>query len=385
MKVLVTDGESRAALTITRSLGRLGHQVHVCSERSPSLAGVSRYCTKFHRLPARDLGVEALVQQLTSLGEMIQPDKVVGVADKTLAVIHERLESWGKIVVPPAKDDYFEASDKVALFRTCKRVGIPVPDGMVVEGGELPPQDVFETFGSPLVVRPAMSWKVSGDRWIHGTVFVADTYSDLRDRLSLDEAYERPYLVQKYIDGYGSGLFLFADSGRLLATFAHKRLREKPPWGGVSTLCESVAVPEDMEAYVRQYVETTGWSGLAMFEFKRERKTDKAYLLEVNARPWGSISLAVDSGIDFPRLQLEGEGEHLVETQARLGTLMRWWWGDVDHYYLKEIENGRNKLSAVVRGLFRCVCSGPKASCWDTFSITDPIPFLVDAKEWVRG
>src|SRR5690242_2285365 len=43
-RILVTDGDQRAALALVRSLGRLGHDVYVCSTTAESLAGASRYC-----------------------------------------------------------------------------------------------------------------------------------------------------------------------------------------------------------------------------------------------------------------------------------------------------------------------------------------------------
>ncbi len=44
MRVLVTDGDSRAALAVVRSLGRRGHHVIVGARRSPALAQTSRHC-----------------------------------------------------------------------------------------------------------------------------------------------------------------------------------------------------------------------------------------------------------------------------------------------------------------------------------------------------
>jgi hypothetical protein len=43
-----------------------------------------------------------------------------------------------------------------------------------------------------------------------------------------------------------------------------------------------------------------GWTGLAMVEFKTG--ADGPALMEINGRVWGSLSLAVASGVDFPRL-----------------------------------------------------------------------------------
>ena len=56
MRVLVTDGDNRAALAVVRSLGARGHWMAVGSPHSPALAQASRFCS--HRLrypdPAHD-------------------------------------------------------------------------------------------------------------------------------------------------------------------------------------------------------------------------------------------------------------------------------------------------------------------------------------------
>ena len=49
--VVVTDGETRAALATTRALGARGIPVHVLATRLRSLAGASRYAAAEHRVP----------------------------------------------------------------------------------------------------------------------------------------------------------------------------------------------------------------------------------------------------------------------------------------------------------------------------------------------
>ena len=65
MNVLVTDGNQRAALAITRSLGRRGATVIVGEESEHCLAGSSRYCTRRVTYPSRVV-IELLVAKRTS-------------------------------------------------------------------------------------------------------------------------------------------------------------------------------------------------------------------------------------------------------------------------------------------------------------------------------
>ena len=48
-----------------------------------------------------------------------------------------------------------------------------------------------------------------------------------------------------------------------------------------------------------------GWNGVAMLEYRRDPSTGDFRLLELNARFWGSLHLALAAGVDFPRLLLD--------------------------------------------------------------------------------
>ena len=64
MRILVTDGSQRAALAITRSLGRVGHEVIVAESEVPNLTSRSAYCsgTLVYASPSDD--PEAFVDSL---------------------------------------------------------------------------------------------------------------------------------------------------------------------------------------------------------------------------------------------------------------------------------------------------------------------------------
>ena len=68
-------------------------------------------------------------------------------------------------------------------------------------------------------------------------------------------------------------------------------------------LSASAAVTPQLEAYARKLLDAVHWHGVAMVEF-RETPQGEFYLMEVNTRFWGSLQLAIDSGVDFPALLL---------------------------------------------------------------------------------
>ena len=67
--------------------------------------------------------------------------------------------------------------------------------------------------------------------------------------------------------------------GTYIAGFTHRRLRDKIPTGGTSTLREASA-HKGIEVATRKIFETIGWHGLAMCEFKVCPKTAISGLLK---------------------------------------------------------------------------------------------------------
>ena len=58
--------------------------------------------------------------------------------------------------------------------------------------------------------------------------------------------------------------------------------------------------------------------------------------MEINTRLWGSLQLAIDSGVNFPNLLLDGELGHeppLLE-DFKQGQQLRWLLGDLDNLYI---------------------------------------------------
>jgi predicted ATP-grasp superfamily ATP-dependent carboligase len=387
MKILVTDGDTRAALAVTRALGRLGHAVHVGSPAPWSLAGTSRYALDEHPQAAAAEGPEALGRSLLRLVEEIRPDRVLGVTDRTLTALYALGAALpAGVLLPPSAKQYADASDKVRLFEICKDAGIRTPDGVVVDGTAPPTAGALEGLGTPVVVRPALSWRAEGGRWLQGPVTYEPDAAAVEARIRRDPVLSFPYLVQRRIEGEGCGLFIVADDGTIVRSFAHRRLREKPPSGGVSTLCESVVVPRDLLDAARRFAGALRWSGLAMLEFKRSRAGGEPYLLEVNARPWGSMELAIAAGVEFPDVLLATFAGTRIASDAgyRTGIRLRWWWGDVDHFYLHEKEAGRGGRASLLRAVGRALAAGPWPEAWDTFRRDDPVPFVFETLGWIR-
>jgi CelD/BcsL family acetyltransferase involved in cellulose biosynthesis/predicted ATP-grasp superfamily ATP-dependent carboligase len=327
MKVLVTDGDNRAALAVTRSLGRAGHDVIVAATQRSALAQSSRYCAHRAIYPDPVTDPDRFVETTARLAHTVRADCIVPIADITMFMITRNRDLFEpRCKVPFATADIVErAADKVRLVQLAKELDVPVPRSVVVtSAGHIPAHSI----PFPLIVKPWRSRIRTNRGWASTSVSHAATPEALERDLRGRGEHEFPVMLQERIEGPGVGVFACYRDGNATALFSHRRLRERPPWGGVSVLCESVELPRAASKDATRILGAIGWTGVAMVEFKVDRRDNQAKLMEVNGRFWGSLQLAIDSGVDFPTLLLSPTPG--APAPYRLGVRSRWFWGDFD-------------------------------------------------------
>jgi predicted ATP-grasp superfamily ATP-dependent carboligase len=332
--VLVTDAEQRAALAVVRSLGRAGHIVYVCSRSGKSLAGASRYANAEYHV-ADPLGEpERFTDDVRRIVADTHCDTIIPITEAALLALLPARQTFGDVLIPFADAGVFQRiSDKSAVLQAAQRVGIAIPAQHKVENQTDCEKLDLDRLEYPLVVKPARSVAGAANARQKFTVEHAATPADLHQILQRCPAEAYPLLLQQRIVGPGVGIFLLLWNGDIVAAFSHRRIREKPPAGGVSVYRESTALDPTLMDRSRALLDSFGWTGVAMIEYKVDAQTGVPYLMEINGRFWGSLQLAVDAGVDFPLLLLQAaSGQRPVPvTTYRADVRSRWWWGDVDH------------------------------------------------------
>jgi predicted ATP-grasp superfamily ATP-dependent carboligase len=174
-----------------------------------------------------------------------------------------------------------------------------------------------------------------------------------------------------------------------VAQFSHRRLREKPPSGGVSVLCESVQIPTQALRHAKILLDELQWEGVAMVEFKLDSADQKYKLMEINGRFWGSLQLAIDAGVDFPDLLIQTLGNEPlrpIETY-RIGVKSRWLMGDLDALLMRLLKNEAELhlppgYPGKIESIFRFVGSWGQNVCSEVFRLSDVKPGLHEIKRW---
>lgn len=389
--VLVTDGTQRAALALTRAYGRAGHRVLVTAARVPSLAGVSRHAAWQGLVPD---AFEAPGEFVARLREIIVQERATVLVPTTepalLAILAVPQLFADCLVLAPPLGRFLAVSDKATLMECAASLGIAVPAQTVVPRIDAAPEASTATTAFPLVIKPARSVSGSGRERVRVTARYAENRMQLARELGSLPAAAFPVLLQQRIVGPGIGVFLLRWQGRTLGRFFHRRLREKPPSGGVSVYAESVVPDEELQRRSEALLDRLGWNGVAMIEYKRDAATGTPYLMEINGRFWGSLQLAIDAGVDFPNLLLAAALGQPVEPvlEYRIGVRWRWWWGTVD-YLLARLRRSDAALALPpgdrprwpgVAALLPSVLPGAYG---ETFRWDDPRPFLRESLDWV--
>jgi len=315
-KVLVIGDDTRSFLATVRSLGRQGLEVHVApfDFRSPALR--SRYISKVHFLPYYlDGGAPWLAAIEMLLRE--HDFKLVIPCDERgllpLCLHRDILSAWCALAIPSPEtlDTFFDKVKTRELAQAC--------DVAVAPGRMLAPDDTVETIvadiGLPVVIKEPMSYALP-ELYVRTSTRIVDDREALAAWLSRQDR-QAPILFEQKFPGFGAGVSVLCAEGAVLQAFEHVRAHE---FNGSGYYRKSATLDPGRLAAVERMVHASRYTGLAMFEFKIDDEGGGWILIEVNARPWGSLPLPVSIGVDFPyrlyRLLVRGETTPAVNYPA---------------------------------------------------------------------
>ena len=386
-RVLVLDANQRSALAVIRSLGRRGLTIVAADTTTKSLGAASRHtsCSTVYSNPATSPA--AFVHDIVAMVERLSIDTVISATDLTTMLLASQ-PNLSRIVrlMAPERASYENLTDKARLTRFAEKLGILVPTTQIATNAVATVAAAHQ-IGFPVVLKPARSRYLKGSEIVSTSVEIVenpDRLSTVLDRSKwLDDI---PCLVQRFIPGHGAGIFVLCESGRPVAWFAHRRLREKPPTGGVSVLSESAPIDPVMQSAAAKLLGAAELTGVAMVEF-RVAPDGTPYLMEVNCRFWGSLQLAIDCGVDFPWLLYQiTQGSPARDPQPYvIGGRLRWLLGDLDSLIIKlrQAQSTRRDKARAVGAFLR---SFVDPFCrQEIMRISDPAPAIREMANWLKA
>jgi len=389
--VLVTDGHWRKTLAVVRSLGRKGVVVTVGERTLLNTSSFSKYCRRRIVYPSPRRYPDRFIEFILREIKKNHYDCLFPMEEETVLLItghQSEISKYTYLLIPDAQEIEF-VRDKRNLIQFAETHGIPTPKTW----HSLPPSpspanggrgrgvasevSIFldgrgkgegvnlDSIPIPAVIKPRISSGSFGIAYVKKREDLIPSYQKVHAR------YPFP-LIQEWVpDGAGTfGLSALLDEGsNVKAAFVHKKLRMYPVQGGPSTLREGVEHPQIMELGL-SLLKSLNWVGVGMVEFKVDPRDKIPKLMEVNPRFWGSLQLAIVSGVDFPYLILKmARGETFKPIlHYPVGRRCRWLlFGDILHFL-----NNPNRFH-LYPSFFRFF--EPNTS-YDIISRKDPLPVL---------
>lgn len=322
---------------------------------------------------------EQFVEDILRLLDQTRAGFLLPGHDETEILARHRASLPPGVILPVAPAETLAlANDKDCVAALAERIGLPVPRRVAWTGlDDLRAQ--MQSADGDWVVKLRRGNSAKGVYYPPAPPDAVDLCARLIEQYHL--APQRYPIVQQRVGGDGWGVSCLYWEGKRLASFTHRRLREKTATGGTSTLRVSARCPQ-MEEAAHALLDALEWHGLAMVEFKYDPLENRPWLMEINPRLWGSIHLAVASGVDFPAWL------HLAATRGpaavaplvrpyREGLVARWYLGDLI------AAAGELRRLRLLRAL-RLALPGGADTC-DDWRWDDPAAFFGQAAYYLAG
>jgi predicted ATP-grasp superfamily ATP-dependent carboligase len=299
--VLVGFAEAAAAPEVVWSLVDAGFQVVAFARKGrPSALRRSRHVACFD-VRAPEIDTAGALSDLASVLESVGgAPRVLFPLDDTAVWLCSRVElPEGWRLAGPSGESAELALNKRLQVEAAARAGFDVPRTHVVSTSEELRRAVGEY---PIILKGAECAAQRDGRLVGCRTWICGDREEL-ERAIAQWAERVPLLVQPFIEGIGEGVFGLATPDGVRAWSSHRRLRMMNPQGSGSSACISQAVPDDLKAKAATLVDQTQWRGLFMIELLRD-KAGRAWFVELNGRPWGSMALARRQGLEYPAWQV---------------------------------------------------------------------------------
>jgi len=390
-RILVLDGHSAAALSITRSAGQAGHWVAVGANRGLlAAAKLSRYCRAALDYPESTHDPGAFVDSIVEFVRTHSIDLVIPVTDWTLGPLSAERGCFARLcrLAIPSPTAVDTVSDKFRTIELAESLGIDVPRTHLVESvGDL---SRWEQIQFPVVVKDRFSVRWTEGKAVFGSVAYAYSALKLRDKVAERLRLAGDVLIQEFVLGVGIGVSCFVAAGKASLLFQWQRIREVDPRGSASSARKSIELDPCLVSQSIRLITAMGFDGVAMVEYKKTRD-GRLILMEVNGRPWGSIGLPVACGIDYPRYLIEWCLQETLPPENisyRKYVTCRRVVGELTH--LSNLRAGRppnwpGTYPNFWTSLFRIAVPWRPGMCYDDLWLSDLRPGIAGIQNWFQS
>jgi predicted ATP-grasp superfamily ATP-dependent carboligase len=292
-------------LAVVRGLARTGIQVIGLDSNQQQPGFKSRFCQPklcpdpvFHPQELLDYLLEESIR-------LVRPAILYPASDAYVLFCSRQREQLNKsflMTLPPT--EIVEAFlNKRSQYELAEKLGTPYPTTYY-------PKDMNEVIRLknrieyPVMIKPCYSHLWSAH--FNNKGFRIDSPDELIERYQSVFPLGLDVMLQTVIPGPCTNnlevSFYVNQSGKALAFFCVRKIRQYPPQFGVGTMVETIHAPNMIDLALN-FISNIGYRGFGNLEFKHDPRDGKLKLIELNLRLWQQCDQAEVCGINFPLLQ----------------------------------------------------------------------------------
>jgi predicted ATP-grasp superfamily ATP-dependent carboligase len=332
--VLLTYGWVRSSYGALRNLKKHDLQVLVSDSSRIGMSQFSRLSSGFKKYTSHYEDENKFISDILDICSTEEIKLILPSHNETEIIArHRHMFSDEQVAMIPDESHCQMFNNKSDAYDYVSNIGIPVPSRIKYVDPNLVSQLLKNEGMEKTVIKLLTGNSGKGVFYGENPEHAQSIVIKLIEKYKLTES--RYPQIEEYVEGKGYGCSVLYSSGKFITHFTHRRLRDKIETGGTSTFREA-AVHEGIETATKAIFDSLGWNGLAMCEFKVCPETGRFWFIEVNPRMWGSIALAIESGVEFPYLAwlcaTQGSKE-AIDYQAlykvHTNWKARWLFGDI--------------------------------------------------------
>jgi hypothetical protein len=294
-RVLVVDKRAVIGVDICRAVAAQGCIAEVFAS-SGSSAFRSRFCATALIAPEFE-DRRRFMQGLDAVVHGGEPYDAIHVCnEEVLASLIPMLGAsrWQALLIPP-RTCLETALSKNAMIGLAAETGVATPETVIPQT-----EDEIETasreLGFPIVIKGDTGESGEAVRVVSDLRALRRIYEGVLARES--RAGSRPAL-QQFVGGPAYSIGGLYHRGQPVRVVCHEKLVRYPhPYGGKTVRGITAYVPELLREVFKVF-EALEYTGLGHIEFIRDERDGAFKFLEVNPRPWGTIGVAEDAGVDL--------------------------------------------------------------------------------------
>ena len=370
--VLITNATSRTSYATLRNLRKYGIKTYVSDTSVFGMSQFSRFSSGFSKYPSFYEDENIFIEEVQKIVKNRHVSLIIPSHNETeiFAKNKEAFSAEALRIVP--KISHIELfNNKKLSYDYVENLSITTPRRINYEHPDEITKNLKRNGIKKTVIKLLTGNSSKGVFYAESEIETENLVKNLITKFNLK--HNRYPQIEEKIYGKGFGCSVLYWEGELIACSTHKRLREKIATGGTSTL-RKIITNNKIEKVTKKIFDSIEYHGLAMCEFKYDEENDKLWFIEVNPRMWGSMPVAIDSGVEYPYLAFlcatKGAStakEFFKNSQKNVPWTGKWLLGDTFLFltHLKNM-NIRDALSMI----------NFEYDSIDDFNLKDPLPFF---------